>query len=64
MLFKCGQDYVLRRCIRQDEVFNILRAYHDEPSGGHYSKKRIIHKVLETRYYWSSLHKDVKKYVN
>ncbi|KAH9310603.1 hypothetical protein KI387_025638, partial [Taxus chinensis] len=49
--------------VREDEIFDILRACHDEPSGGHFSVKRIAHKILGTGYYWSSLYKDVKRYI-
>jgi len=63
-LYKCGVDNILRKCIRKDEVFDVLRTYHDEPIGGHYSNKRTALKVLGASYYWPSLHKDVRNYVN
>eukprot|EP00253_Pinus_taeda_P033420 PITA_33420 len=32
-LFKLGLDHILRRCVREDEVFDILLACHDGPCG-------------------------------
>ena len=63
LLFKYGPDYALRRCLRTDEVFDVIRACHDEPSGRHYSDKRTIHKVLGAGYFWPSMHKDIQDYV-
>jgi hypothetical protein len=52
----------MRRCIREDEVFEILKACHDEPCGGHFATKRTNLKILTTRYYWPTLHKYFVKY--
>eukprot|EP00253_Pinus_taeda_P019077 PITA_19077 len=34
----------IRRCIREDELFDILEARHDGPCGGHFVEKRTTHK--------------------
>jgi len=39
-LFKLGQNKILRRCVREEEAFDILLAYHDGPCGGHFAAKR------------------------
>lgn len=54
---------MLCKWVRKDEIYDILRAFHDEPDGGHYLEKNTIHKILGARYYWTTLHKDVKRYV-
>lgn len=41
-------------------MFDILKACHDEPRGGHFVDKRIAHKVLHLGYYWPTLFKDAK----
>ena len=61
--FKTGSDLVIRRCVREDEISNILKACHDEPCGGHFSNKRTAYKILSLGYYWLSLFKDAKQYV-
>jgi len=40
-LFKLGPNHILRRCVREDEVFDILLTYHDGSCGGHFAAKRI-----------------------
>eukprot|EP00253_Pinus_taeda_P012294 PITA_12294 len=62
-LFKTGLDCVIRRCVRKDEIPDILKACHDEPCGGHFADKRTAYKILSLGYYWPSLFKDAKKYV-
>eukprot|EP00253_Pinus_taeda_P021297 PITA_21297 len=58
-----GLDCVIRRCVREDEMPNILKACHDEPCGGHFADKRTVYKILSLGYYWPSLFKDAKQYV-
>eukprot|EP00253_Pinus_taeda_P026709 PITA_26709 len=62
-LFKTGADLVIRRCVREDEMPDILKACHDEPCGEHFVDKRTTYKILSLGYYWPSLFKDVKQYV-
>eukprot|EP00253_Pinus_taeda_P025855 PITA_25855 len=62
-LFHTGADMQIRRCVRQDEIFDILRACHDQPCGGHFADRRTSHKVLHTGYYWPTIFKDAKKFV-
>jgi hypothetical protein len=44
-------------------MFDILKACHDEPCGGHFSDKRTTYKILQLGYYWPSIFKDAKQYV-
>eukprot|EP00253_Pinus_taeda_P004651 PITA_04651 len=53
----------IRRCVREDEIFDILKACHDGPCGGHFADRRTGHKVLQTGYYWATIFKDAKKFV-
>lgn len=46
-LFRLGPYYILRRCVREYEVFYILSSCHDGPCGGHFSAKVITFKVLQ-----------------
>eukprot|EP00253_Pinus_taeda_P028586 PITA_28586 len=62
-LFHTGIDQEIRRCVGEDEIYDILKACHDGPCGGHFADKRTAHKVLRMGYYWPSLFKDAKKYV-
>jgi hypothetical protein len=50
-LYKTGPDLVIRRCVREDEIHDILQAFHDGPCGGHFVDKRTAYKVLQSGYY-------------
>eukprot|EP00253_Pinus_taeda_P035367 PITA_35367 len=63
-LFKLGPDQILRKCVREEEVFDILLTYHDGPCGGHFVAKRTTFKILEARYYWPTFHQYVKRYIS
>jgi len=63
-LFKLGLDQILRRCVREEEVFDILLTCHDGPCGGHFAAKRIAFKILKAGYYWPTLHQDVRRYTS
>jgi len=62
-LFYIGYDMIIRRCIREDEIIDILTSCHDQPCGGHFAAKSTTHKILSLGYYWPSILKDSKKYV-
>eukprot|EP00253_Pinus_taeda_P020193 PITA_20193 len=55
-------DQILRRCVREEEVFDILLTCHDEPCGGHFVAKRTAFKILQAGYYWPTLHQYVRRY--
>jgi hypothetical protein len=63
-LFKLYPNHILRRCIREYEVHDILHACHDEPCGGHYATKRTTYKILQVGYYWPTLHRDARQYTS
>jgi hypothetical protein len=62
-IFHTGLDLIIRRCVREDEVPEILRSCHDGPCGGHFFDKCTTYKVLHSGYYWPSIFKDAAKYV-
>eukprot|EP00253_Pinus_taeda_P014430 PITA_14430 len=61
-LFHTWADMCIHRCIREDEIHDILKACHDESYGGHFAYRRTRHKVLQMGYYWPTIFKDAKKY--
>ena len=54
-LFYTGNDLIIRRCIIEYEVLDILKACHDEPCGGHFADKRKAYKILGLGYYCPTL---------
>lgn len=63
-IFRLGPNHILRRCVRHEELFDVLWAYHDGPFGVHFSARRINFKVLQDGYYWTALHKYEKRYTS
>eukprot|EP00253_Pinus_taeda_P007145 PITA_07145 len=62
-LYKTGPDLMIRICVREDEMPDILKSCHDEPCGGHFANKRTMYKILSLEYYWPSIFRDAKEYV-
>lgn len=62
-LFFTGRDLIIHRCVREDEIYGNLRAFHDESCGGNFAGKQTTYKILRSGYYWPSLFKDAKEYV-
>jgi len=62
-LFYTSSDLLIRKCVREEEIFDILKACHDKPCGGHFANKRTTYKVLKLGYYWPTIFKDSKAYV-
>ena len=58
-----GPNLEIIICVREDEIFHILKAFHEQPCGGHFADRRTGHKELRMGYYWSTLFRDTKKYV-
>ena len=50
-LFYTSSDLLIRKCVREDEIIDILKSCHDEPRGGHFEDKRTTYKVLKLGYY-------------
>jgi len=53
----------IRRCVCEDKIFDILKACHEEPCCRHFAEHRTGHKVLKIGYYWLTIFKDAKKFV-
>lgn len=54
-LFYTGPDLIICICVREDKIYDILKAYHDEPYVGHFADKQTTYKILHSSYYWSNL---------
>ncbi|XP_060200426.1 uncharacterized protein LOC132628679 [Lycium barbarum] len=57
-LFKQGTDQLVRRCIPQTEVNQVLESCHSSPYGGNFQGDRTAAKVLQFGLYWPTLFKD------
>ena len=64
ILYKHCADQVIRRCVPEDEMNNILNHCHTLPCGGHFGGQRTTAKVLQSGFYWPSLFKDAHQFVS
>ncbi|GJR66717.1 reverse transcriptase domain-containing protein [Tanacetum coccineum] len=62
-LFKICADQVIRRCVSGQEAFDILKACHSGPNGGHYSANYTAKKVFDSGFYWLTIYKDAHDFV-
>ena len=61
-LFKQCADQVLRRCIPEGEMEDVLYHCHSSSYGGHYGGTRTAAKVLQSGFFWPTLFKDANIY--
>jgi hypothetical protein len=50
-LIKYCPDQIFRRCILDNEVSSVIKFYHSETCGGHFSLRKITAKILQSRFY-------------
>jgi hypothetical protein len=62
-LFRICADQVIRRCVPDSEIHDILTHCHSMACGGHFSGKKTAAKILNAGFYWPSLHKDAHDFV-
>jgi hypothetical protein len=64
LLFKQGPDQIIRRCVPEDEMEQILEQCHSSPYGGHFGAVKTASKVLQSGFYWPTLFKDAHTLVS
>ncbi|GJR97838.1 reverse transcriptase domain-containing protein [Tanacetum coccineum] len=62
-LFKIYADQVIRRCVSGQEAFDILKACHSGPTGGHYGANYTAKKIFDSGFYWPTIYKDAHDFV-
>ncbi|GJR26234.1 reverse transcriptase domain-containing protein [Tanacetum coccineum] len=62
-LFKICADQVIRHCVSGQEAFDILKACHSGPTGGHYGANYTAKKVFDSGFYWPTIYKDAHDFV-
>ncbi|GJS14034.1 reverse transcriptase domain-containing protein [Tanacetum coccineum] len=63
-LFKICADQVIRRCVSGQEAFDILKACHSGPTGGHYGANYTAKKVFDSGFYWPTIYKDAHDFIS
>ncbi|GKB93198.1 reverse transcriptase domain-containing protein, partial [Tanacetum coccineum] len=62
-LFKICADQVIRHCVSGQEAFDILKACHSGPTGGHYGANYTAKKIFDSGFYWPTIYKDAYDFV-
>ena len=62
-LFRVCADEMIRRCVAEEEMLAIMTQCHSSDYGGHYASGRTAARVLESGFYWPTLHRDVRDFV-
>ncbi|GJX58402.1 reverse transcriptase domain-containing protein [Tanacetum coccineum] len=62
-LFKTCADQIIRRCVDGKEAFEILKACHSGPTGGHYGANFTAKKVFDAGFFWPTIYKDAYEFV-
>ena len=50
LLFKRGANHVIRRCVPDEEILNILHHCHSSSYGGHFGEQRTVAKCYNLVY--------------
>jgi hypothetical protein len=63
-LYRRCADQIIRRCVMEHEMEEILRHCHTLQAGGHHGPERTAAKVLQSGFYWPSLFKDARAFIS
>nr|GEW34919.1 reverse transcriptase domain-containing protein [Tanacetum cinerariifolium] len=53
-----GQYQINRRCVHDQEAYDILKAYHEGPTGIHHGANFTAKKVFDAGFFWPTIYKD------
>nr|GFC22397.1 reverse transcriptase domain-containing protein [Tanacetum cinerariifolium] len=62
-LFRICADLIIRRCVHGKEAYNILKACHEGPTGGHHGANFIAKKVFDAGFFWPTIYRDAHNLV-
>nr|GEU40729.1 DNA-directed DNA polymerase [Tanacetum cinerariifolium] len=54
---------IIRRCVHGQEAFEILKACHEGPSGGHHGANLTAKKVFDSGFFWPLIYHDVHEII-
>jgi len=63
LLFKRCNDGLVRRCLPEEEIGNILEHCHSSDYGGHFIVDKTVGKILQAGFYWSNMFKIVRELI-
>nr|GEV62008.1 reverse transcriptase domain-containing protein [Tanacetum cinerariifolium] len=57
-LFRICADQIILRCMHGQEAFDILKACHEGPTGGHHGANLTTKKVFDVGFFWPTIYRD------
>ncbi|GKD27820.1 reverse transcriptase domain-containing protein [Tanacetum coccineum] len=57
-LFWICADQIIRRCMHGQEAFDIVKACHKGPTGGHHGANLTAKKVFNAGFFWPTIYRD------
>nr|GEV93326.1 reverse transcriptase domain-containing protein [Tanacetum cinerariifolium] len=57
-LFRICVDQIICRCVLGQEAFDILKACHEGPTGGHHGANLTAKKVFDVGFFWPTIYRD------
>ena len=63
-LYKMVLDDILKICVLEDEINNIMYEAHYGPARGNFQVDTIAKKIQQLGLWWLTLHKDCKNFVS
>ncbi|GJX86657.1 reverse transcriptase domain-containing protein [Tanacetum coccineum] len=57
-LFRTCVDQIIRPCVHGQKAFEILKACHEGPIGGHHSANLTARKVFDAGFFWPTIYRD------
>ncbi|GJS77943.1 reverse transcriptase domain-containing protein [Tanacetum coccineum] len=58
-LFWICTDQIIRWCVHGQEAFDVLKACHEGPTGGHHGANLTAKKVFDAGFFWPTIYRDV-----
>nr|GEX58667.1 reverse transcriptase domain-containing protein [Tanacetum cinerariifolium] len=62
-LFRICSDHIIRRCVHGKEAYDILKACHEGPIGGHHGVNFTAKKVFDAGFFWPTFYRDAHNLV-
>nr|GEW59282.1 reverse transcriptase domain-containing protein [Tanacetum cinerariifolium] len=62
-LFRICADQIIRRCVHGKEAYDILKACHEGPTGGHHGANFTAKKVFDVDFFWPTIYRDAHNLV-
>nr|GEX87136.1 reverse transcriptase domain-containing protein [Tanacetum cinerariifolium] len=62
-LFRICADQIIQHCVHGKEAFEILKACHEGPSGGHHGANLIAKKVFDASFFWPLIYRDAHEMI-